>query len=246
MTALLVAGGVGWVFAWMTGFVSDRIIPLPPPAGRVVFGCAAGLAFYIAAVVLAALLLKKTSQQKSGLVRLIYGVGGAAFGLIFGIVILWGGVTIFRMLGAVAEAKSEMAAQVGVGPSVVDHGLVAAKSSLEQGVVGGLVGKVDILPTEFYGVLTKLLQVSGSPDAMGRLLSYPPLQKLLAQPKLAAVFADPGVAQTAADGNFVALMASPKLMSVASDPEVQKSFADFDWQKALDYALQEKPTSSAP
>ncbi len=244
--ALLVAGGIGWIFAWMTGFVSDRIIPLPPPAGRVIFGCAAALAFYIAAVVLAALLLKKTSQQKSGLVRLVYGAGGAFFGLVFGLVILWGGVTIFRMLGAVAEAKTELAAQIGVGASTVDHGLVATKSSMEQGVMGGLVGKVDILPPEFYGTLTKLLQVSGSPDAAARLLSYPPLQKLLAQPKLVAVFSDPGVAQAVEDGNFLALMASPQLAAAASDPEVQKSFIGFDWQKALDYALPEKPTSPPP
>lgn len=244
--ALLTSGGVGWIFAWMTGFVSDRVVPLPPPAGRVLFGVAAGLAFYISAVVLASLLLKKTSQQKSGVVRLVYGAGGAFFGLIFGLLILWGGVTMFRVLGVVAETGTELAAQIGGGASAVDHGLIAAKSSLEQGVTGELAGKVDVLPADFYGTLNKLMKVVGSPDVAARLLSYPPLQKLLAQPKLAAIFADPAVARAASDGNYVALLASPQLMEAASDPEVQKSFAGFDWQKALDYALQEKSTSPAP
>ncbi|MFM7376045.1 MAG: hypothetical protein ACKO39_12970, partial [Chthoniobacterales bacterium] len=36
--ALLTAGGIGWIFAWMTGAISDRIVPLPPPGGRFVFG----------------------------------------------------------------------------------------------------------------------------------------------------------------------------------------------------------------
>ncbi len=246
VTALLVAGGVGWIFSWMTGFVSDRIVPLPPPAGRALFGFAAGLAFYISAVVLASLLLKKTSQQKSGLVRFVYGAGGAFFGLIFGLLILWGGVTAFRMLGAVSEARTELAEHAGGGTLPVDRGLISAKASLEHGATGKLAGAVDVLPADFYETLTKLLKVSGSPDVAMRLLSYPPLQKLLAQPKLAALLSDRDVARAAAEGNYMALLANPQVVAVASDPEVQESFIGFDWQKALDYALQEKSTSPAP
>ena len=243
--ALLTAGGIGWIFAWMTGAISDRMIPLPPPAGRAVFGLAAGLAFYLAAVVLSSLLFKKTSQQSAGLVRLFYGVGGAFFGLIFGILVLWGGVTIFRTLGAVAEGRRELAAQGGPSAAAGDSSLVALKESLEQGAAGGLVEKVDILPGNFYGTLTKLVQVTGSPGAAARLMTYAPLQQLLSQPKIAAMLNDPAVAKAASEGNYFTLLASPQLAAAASDPEVQKSFADFDWQKALDYALQETPPSPA-
>ncbi|MFM8231435.1 MAG: hypothetical protein ACKOAL_09455, partial [Chthoniobacterales bacterium] len=239
--ALLTAGGIGWIFAWMTGAISDRIIPLPPPGGRFVFGLAAGLAFYIAAVVLSSLLFKKTSQQSAGIVRLFYGAGGAFFGLIFGLLVLWGGVTIFRALGAVAEGKEQLAAG-----SSADSGLVAVKESLEEGAAGGLVEKVDILQTSFYGTLTKLVQVTGSPEAAARLFTYPPLLELLSQPKIAAIFADPAVSKAAAEGNYFALLSSSQLAAAASDPEVQKSFSAFDWQKALDYALQEKSPSPAP
>lgn len=236
--ALLTAGGIGWVFAWMTGFVADRVIPLPPPAGRAVFGLAAGLAFYLAAVVLSSLLFKKTSQQSAGIVRLVYGLGGAFFGLIFGLLMLWGGVTIFRALDAVAEGQKAIALQS------VDVGAAAQPSG--QGAAGGLLEKVDILPTSFYGTLTKLVQVSGSQGAAERLFSYPPLQQLLAQPKIAAIFADPDVAKAAAEGNYVGLLSSPQLAAAASDPAVQKSFSEFDWQKALDYALQEHASPPAP
>jgi hypothetical protein len=244
--ALLTAGGIGWIFAWMTGAISDRVIPLPPPAGRAIFGLAAGLAFYVAAVVLSSLLFKKTSQQNAGLVRLFYGLGGAFFGLIFGLLVLWGGVTLFRTLGAVAEGRQELAAEGGpVAPSTAG-GLVAVKESLERGEAGGLVEKVDILPTSFYGALTKLVQVTGSPEAAARLFAYPPLQELLSQPKVAAIFTDPTVARAAAEGNYFALLSSSRLAAAASDPEVQKSFTGFDWQKALDYALQESAPSPAP
>ena len=239
--ALLTAGGIGWIFAWMTGAISDRIIPLPPPGGRFVFGLAAGLAFYVAAVVLSSLLFKKTSQQSAGIVRLFYGAGGALFGLMFGLLVLWGGVTIFRTLGAVAEGKEQLAA----GTSA-DSGLVAAKESLEEGAAGGLVEKVDILPTSFYGTLSKLVQVTGSPEAAARLFTYPPLQELLGRPKIAAIFTDPAVSKAAAEGNYFALLSSSQLAAASSDPEVQKSFTEFDWQKALDYALQESAPSPAP
>ncbi|MFM8718112.1 MAG: hypothetical protein ACKOFH_01060, partial [Chthoniobacterales bacterium] len=79
-----------------------------------------------------------------------------------------------------------------------------------------------------------------------RLFTYPPLLELLSQPKIAAIFADPAVSKAAAEGNYFALLSSSQLAAAASDPEVQKSFSAFDWQKALDYALQEKSPSPAP
>jgi len=244
--ALLTAGGVAWVFAWMTGAISDRIIPLPPPAGRAIFGLAGGLAFYAAAVVLSSLLFKKTSQQGAGPARLAYGVGGAFFGLVFGLLVLWGGVTVFRTLGAVAEGRRALAGEGGPEAPLGDQTLTALKESLEQGVAGGLIEGVDILPTSFYGTLAKLVQVTGSPEAAARLFSYPPLQELLMQPKIADVLGDPAVSRAAAEGNYFALLSSPQLAAAASDPEVQKSFSDFDWQKALDYALQESAPSPVP
>jgi len=245
--ALLASGGVGWIFAWMTGAISDRIIPLPPPGGRLIFGLAAALAFYAAAVVLSSLLLKKTSQQSSGPIRLFYGVGGAFFGLLFGLLILWGGVTIFRTLGAVAEGRQALASAFDVPATApLDPGLADVKGTLEQGAVGQLIAKVDILPTSFYGLLTKLVRVTGSPGAAARFFAYPGMQELLAQPKVASLFADPEISSVAAQGNYIALLGNAKLVQLAGDPEVQKSFAAFDWEKALDYALQEPATSPAP
>jgi hypothetical protein len=234
--ALVVAGGVGWIFAWMTGFVSDRIIPLPYPGGRLIFGLAAALAFYFAAVALSSMLFKRTSQQPPGIVRLFYGAGGGFFGLIFGLLILWGGISIFRAMGAVAEAR-----QTAPG----DEQLVALKESLEEGTTGSLVDKVDIVPPNIYGLITKLLRVTQSPEATARFLAYPQTQQLLTQPKLMELFTDPAVAGAASEGNYFSLLTSPKLAEIASDREVQKSFTGFELEKALDYALQESAPSPA-
>ena len=235
--ALLTAGGIGWIFAWMTGFVSDRLIPLPPPAGRMVFGLAAGIAFYVAAVVISSTLFKKTSQQPPGKVRFLYGVGGAFFGLIFGLTILWGGISIFRALGAVAAARE-------TAPG--DAELVALKESLEEGTTGALVDKVDIVPSEVYGLITKLVRMTQSPDAVARFFAYPKTQQLLAQPKIAEFLQDPSVIGAASEGNYFALFANPKVAEIIADPGVQKSFETFELEKALDYALYQSAPSPAP
>ena len=237
VVALLVAGGIGWIFAWMTGFVSDWIIPLPYPGGRLIFGLIAALAFYFAAVALSSMLFKKTAQQPPGLVRLFYGAGGGFFGLIFGLLILWGGISIFRTLGAVAEAR-----QVAPG----DEQLVAIKESLEEGATGGLVEKVDIVPANIYGLITRIMRVTQSPEATARFFAYPQTQELLTQPKILELFTDPAVASAASDGNYLSILTSPKLAEVASDPEVQKFFTGFELEKALDYALQESAPSPVP
>ncbi len=235
--ALLVAGGIGWIFAWMTGVISDRIVPLPPPGGRLLFGLAAALAFYLAAVVLSSLLFKKTSQQSAGLVRLFYGAGGGLCGLIFGLLVLWGGISVFRTLGAVAEVRRDAPGEAQ---------LVAVKESLEAGATGGLVEKVDIVPANIYGLITGLLRVTQSPEATARFFAYPGTQDLLGQAKLAELFSDPSVAGAAAGENYLSLLTNPKLAEVASDPATQEAFRNFELQKALDYALQESAPSPAP
>jgi hypothetical protein len=237
VVALLMAGGIGWIFAWMTGFLSDRIIPLPYPGGRLIFGLAAAVAFYAAAVALSSLLFKKTAQQPFGLVRLFYGVGGGFFGLIFGLLILWGGISIFRTLGAVAEARQS-------APG--DGQLVAIKESLEEGTTGSIIDKVDIVPANIYGLITKLMRVTQSPEATARFFAHPQTQQLLMQPKIMELFSDPTIAGAAAEGNYLSLLTSPKLAEIASDAEVQQSFTGFDLEKALDYALQESAPSPVP
>lgn len=240
--ALISAGGVGWIFAWMTGFLADRIIPFPYPVGRMIFGLAAAVAFYAVAAVLSSLLFKKTSQQRSGLVRLIFGVGGGVFGLIFGLLMLWGGISLVRMVGAVAEADQKSPTR-GVVSSALDPSLMAAKEALESGQTGSWVDRVDILPSNIYPLITKIVQVTQSPAAVGRFLFYPGTQQLLSSTKLGELFTDPSMVEAATQGNVFGLLSQPKLQEVAADPATREALANFDLEKALDYALQETPPS---
>jgi hypothetical protein len=228
--ALITAGGVGWIFAWMTGPLSNRVVPLPEPVGRILFGLAAAVAFYVAAVVLSSLLFRRTAQQPPGPRRLVYGLGGSFFGLLFGLVILWGGISLVRTLGAVHAAQSmdppPATAEAPAGEQWID--------------------RIDIVPVEVYRVLTKLLRVTRDPQTAARFFAYPATQELFSQPKLVELFNDPALTDAASGGSYLGLLTNPKLAEVARDPAVQQSFASFDWEKALDYALQESAPSPVP
>jgi len=237
VVALLVAGGIGWIFAWMTGPFSDWAVPLPYPVGRILFGLTAAVTFYIVAVVLSSLLFRRTAQQPPGLRRLVYGAGGGFFGLLFGLLVLWGGISLVRTLGAVAAARPALPGE---------EQMVALRQSLEQGAAGTFVERVDILPTDLYTVLTKLMRVTQCPETSARFFAYPPAQDLFMQPKLVALLTDPAVAEAAAGAAYFSLLTNPRLIEVVRDPEVRRSFTGFDWEKALDYALQESAPSPVP
>ncbi len=243
VVALLTAGGVAWVFGWATGFISDNVIPLPFPVGRVLFGFAAGMAFYIAAVVLSSLLFKKTSQQSGGLVRLVYGIGGAFFGVIFGLLVLWGGVSLVRMVEAMMSGQKAATSAQTIHADA--HGAASAEAAPKtQEARGTFVDKIDIVPPQAYQIISQLMALSGSPDAVMRFFSYPETQKLLTQPKIQQLLKDPTLADAVTNGNFIVLLSNPKIITVASDPDVQEAFTSFDLQKALDFALH--PPASSP
>jgi hypothetical protein len=120
------------------------------------------------------------------------------------------------------------------------------KETLEEGTTGDIVDRVDIVPSNVYGLITKLLRVTQSPEATARFFAYPQTQQLLTRPEIMALFADPAIAGAASEGNYFSLLTSPKLAEVASDASVQEAFKTFDLEKALDYALQESAPSPAP
>lgn len=187
---------------------------------------------------LSAVLFKRTSQQPPGLVRWLFGAGGAVFGLLTGLFILWSGITLIRAAGAIAQSAPSAS---GFSKNLVD-----LKRSLEKGPLGGLVESIDILPTETYDRIVRLGELSKNPDAMMRFLDDPGVQKIIAHPRVQALLDDPQVLQAAETKNFAALMQSRTILNAATDPSLQKLVADLDLEKALDRATAPKQNPPAP
>ncbi len=186
---------------------------------------------------LSALLFKRTSQQPPGLTRWLFGLGGAVFGLLTGLFLLWGGISLVRASGALAQANKD-AAESSV--------LATLKNSLEQGPLGGVVESVDILPTEAYARIARVGELSKNPDAMMRFLDDPGVQEILSHPRMQAVLNDPQVVQASETQNYLVLFQSRTILEAASDPSLQKLVLELDLQKALDHALPPAQNPATP
>jgi hypothetical protein len=186
---------------------------------------------------LSAVLFKRTSQQPPGLTRWLFGFGGAFFGLLTGLFLLWGGISLVRASGALAQANKAPAES-----SV----LATLKTSLEQGPLGGVVESVDFLPTEAYARIIRIGELSKNPDAMMRFLDDPGVQEILAHPRMQAVLNDPKVVQGAETKSYLALLQSPALLAAATDPSLQKLVMSLDLEKALDHALPPAQNPATP
>jgi hypothetical protein len=235
--AFVVSGFLGFLAGKGVASLVGIILPgISFLAGLVVGVIVALLALGIC-LFLAAVLFKRTSQQPPGLVRWLFGFGGAFFGLLTGLFILWGGVSLVRASGSLAQANKNSASSNLLG---------TLKNSLEEGPLGGVVESVDILPTEAYTRLARVGELSKNPDAMVRFLDDPGVQEILAHPRMQAILDDPQVVQAAETQNYIVLLQSRTILAAATDPSLQKLVLSLDLQKALDHALPPTQNPATP
>ena len=174
----------------------------------------------------------------------MFGLGGAFFGLLTGVFILWGTVSLVRASGALAQ--SSMAGRKPKDAPALAQGLATLKESLEMGSIGSLVKSVDILPNEAYDHIVRLSKLTADPNAMVRFLDYPGVMKIVAHPRIQAILQDPELVAASQKKDYAALLRNPTLMHAVSDPSLQKLVMSLDLQKALDYAMppDQSPTTS--
>lgn len=193
-----------------------------------VAGTTSALAILGLCLFLGAFLFKRTSQQPPGLMRWMFGIGGAFFGFLTGLFLLWGAITLVRTSGTLADANTA---------SPLSAPLSKIKSALEQGPMGGLVESVDIMPTDAYANIARLGTLSKNPDAMMRFLDYPGVQEVVSHPKVRELIQNRELIQAAERKDYLTLLQNRALREAAGDPELQRLVMDIDLQKALDYAM---------
>jgi hypothetical protein len=207
------------------------------------------------------ILFKRTGQQESSLVRLVYGLSGAVLGLFFGLFFIWLMVVGIRSLGAVAEAEVNARApgnlpffhERKIGPAeanrvtrtnVPDENsltvtLARLKKSIELGSMGDVVRQTDVIPSGIYETLAQVGEVFAKPERAARFASYPGVTELADHPKILALRADPEIADMIRDGRLFDLLQDHRLIEAANDPELAARVKQFDLKKALEYAAGE-------
>jgi len=208
------------------------------------------------------ILFKRTGQQSSSIVRLVYGISGGVLGVFFGLFFLWLIVIGIRSIGAVAEAQvnaqapdnvpafEERRPRPGAGSrrapkNVPDQNslpvsLARLKKSIELGTVGEVVKQADVIPSGIYETLAKVGEVFAKPERATRFFSYPGVAELADHPRLIALRADPEIASMLENGRLFDLIQDERLIEAANDPELAAQVKKFDLRAALDHALKEQ------
>ncbi len=254
------------VVAYSTGLFGGRLLlPILRPLLKIpdfvistIGGAILALVAYSVITGVGRIVFKRTGQQESGAVRLIYGAAGAFLGLFFGVFLLWLLVVGVRSLGAVAEAQVNAMAPGNLprfaerparsatplrrtATAVPDKNslvmsLARLKKSIELGSVGNVVKQTDLLPAGIYDTLGKVGDVFAQPARAQRFMTYPGVQELNDNPKILALRADPEIAHMISEGRLLDLLQDERLIEAANDPELAAQLKRFDFNGALDYA----------
>jgi hypothetical protein len=184
--AIFVSLSLGCLAAKLTAVPLGGLDNLAGFTAGIVVGGALGIFLFVAIWILGAMLFKRTEHQGSSFFRLFWGGGGALFGLLIGLAILWGGVAIVRTLGAFAESRAEARLERPgpANPGVAD-GFLALKESLELGSAGCFLASLDAFPPDFYELVLQIGKLASNEKNVFLLLGNKAVAAAVADPILA-------------------------------------------------------------
>ena len=253
LIAIIVAYSCGFFAADATIPLLRSHLKLPDPVLAAVGGAILAFILFAAINLIGAFLFKKTAQQPSPAIRLVWGITGALLGILLGVFTLWLTFTGIRMVGSVAQARLHTPNPPGVTAhpkGTVDPAASASpanplitmladmKSSLEGGHVGEAVRAVDPLPPALYRGLEKAGEVASNPECAERFLSFPGAREISEHPRVVALRNDRQVMELIASGQIFELLKNQRMIDALNDPSLQARIKKFDLERALDYALQ--------
>jgi hypothetical protein len=201
-------------------------LKMPDIVLSILAGAVLALVIYALVTSLGMVLFKRTGQENSQRVHLIYAFAGAIVGLFFGAFALWLIVASVRAIGAVADAQIRSQARSEAGQSATLHALdvqrrflsepnprsaalttslARLKNSLELGLLGTAVKQTDPVPLKTYETLGKVGSVFSNPERAQKFLTFPQNQRII---------------------------------DAANDPTLADRIKKFDLPKALDHAIQ--------
>ena len=230
-------GGSG--AAGVTATVMTFFTRQPPLLAPAIIGLGVGLAIYLVISLISRMLFKTTGEHE-GMVRFGFGFCGAIFGVIYGLLFLWAGITLIRGMGACGELRAVQARNDNrsLETEKVALALIKLKASLELGVTGQTLKQADPLPSSFYDNIVKLSMIGGDQVTLERFFQYPKTQEVLKNPKIAAILRDPALEKASQSRNILPLLRNKNFQAAASDPKVLEELRDFDLTAALNFALE--------
>lgn len=271
LVALIIASVIGFMAAQAAAAPAGGFSDLSGMITGALVGGGIGLVVLFIVWILGAVLFKRTEHQKAGLVRFFWGLGGAFFGVLMGLVFLSCAVFAIRGLGALAQARLETAAAAEPPPPVrtaaprspanavpaaasapvekpsgLITGLVTLKESLELGPTGKVVEQVDPIPPDVYQLISDAAKVTSDQALMNRMIEYPGIQQMMQNPKIAALLSNPDILKAAEERNIMSMIGNKAMIAAVQDPEFSKELSKIDIRAALKFALEKPAPSPSP
>jgi Colicin V production protein len=260
VAALVMAYATAVFGGWLLVPITRPFLKMPDVVLSILAGAVLALVVYALVISMGVVLFKRTGQQNSQLVHLIYGFAGAIVGLFFGAFALWLIVAGVRAVGAVADAqirsqarspeagqsatlhaldvRQRFLSEPNVRSTALPTSLVRLKNSLELGPFGNAVKQTDPVPLKTYETLGKVGSVFSNPERARKFLTFPGARELSEHPKIVALRDDRQISEMIAHGRFLDLLQNQRIIDAANDPTLADRIKKFDLQKALDYAIQ--------
>jgi hypothetical protein len=247
LAAISVSTSLGLLAAKLVAVPFGGLGNLPGFLAGIIVGGGLGIFLFLAIWILGAVLFKRTEHQGSGVFRILWGAGGAFFGLLVGLAVLWGGILIVRSLGTFAESRVETRRDnpPPAQPRVAD-GLLTFKESIELGSAGRFLESVDALPPDFYELVLQIGKVTSDQQKMLRFLEYPGIQKILQNPRILDLMNDPSVMRASKEKNIFLLLSNKTVAAAVEDPELAEQLKKIDARAALKFALESPSPSHSP
>ncbi len=242
--------------------IARPFLKMPDIVLSILGGAVLALVIYALLTSIGTIVFKGVGQQNSKLIRLLYAFAGAVIGLFFGAFVLWMTVVGVRAIGAVADAQvRSRRSSVAPGHTSSSHpldvrrrflsesdeesrtlatSLARLKNSLELGTVGEAVKRTDPISSKTYETLGKAGSVFSDPERARKFLTFPGARELSKHPKIIALRNDPEISEMIARRRFLDLIHDQRLIDAVNDPALAKQIKEFDLQRALDYAVEQK------
>ena len=182
------------------------------------------------------ILFKRTRDQNSLLVRIIYGAGGALLGFAYGLFFIWSVLISVRVIGRIAENQIEMQRAESEPSEKFMLSLAKLKNSVELGVGRSVINAVDPAPPAFYRELDQYSRLIGNPHALRKMLDYPGFHRVLQDPKIVDLQRDPELLADIQSGNLLGVFSNRKVVALLNDPHLRQVFSLGELKAALDYA----------
>ena len=236
---------IALILAWFAGLAATSMIhalllflfhissPLIPGSAGLILG----LIVYFLVNGVSSLLFKKTNHYR-GFMQVVLGMGGACWGLLFGLFFLWGSISAVRSLGLLGEIRLLNSEKKGLPPSAdpVACNLVSIKRALEGGHWGVWLMQVDPLSSLFYENTKNTIMMLSDHEALTRFLNDPNTQHFLSHPLMQKMLHDPQVQLAISSGNFMLLLGNKNIHRAFNDPTLWQQIKSFNLSTTLNAA----------